>query len=310
MSPNSIDKPEVEDLLSRYVDGELSEREQTEVKRLAANDEVFAERLVRVKKQKELLANLAVESAPPGIPNIVRGALERKFLLNETVAVADEVAGARNLFARHFMTAAIIFVLFGGLLYMVLQVFVSPVEMSEVAVENSTGFENSAVNRRAVVKPLSPVFDSKTPVFSSSLDLSGDDVISMNAFVSKAIFNTDLLDETFKNSHDGVTSYYITADIAKVRVLIDDLSGVWANCKEKTFTAHGVFPGNDVVVEKVTAAQVVAVFRQDEFLNRIEVARDFSDFNAVVGDLGREKRYALADDASETAEDFSPVKPD
>jgi hypothetical protein len=309
MSSTNIDKPEVEDLLSRYVDGELSEREQTEIKRLAANDEVFAERLVSVKKQKELLENLAVESAPPGIPNIVRGALERKFLLNETVAVADEVAGARNLFARHLMTAAIIFVLFGGLLYMVMQVFSPSVEVPEVATENSTGFEYSASNRKAVVKSLPPRFASKAPVFSSSLDLSGDDVISMNAFVSKAIFDTGLLDETFKNSHDGVTSYYITADISKVRTLVDDLSGVWANCKEKTFTAHGVFPGNDVIVKKVTAAQVAAVFRQDEFLNRIEVARDFSDFNAVVGDLAREKRYASADDESESVEDLSPVKP-
>ena len=121
MSPNNIDKPEVEDLLSRYVDGELSEREQTEVRRMAVNDAVFAERLVRMEKQRELLSNMPVESAPEGIANVVRGALERKYLLNETVAVADELAGARNLFARHFMTAAIIFVLFGGLVYMVLQ---------------------------------------------------------------------------------------------------------------------------------------------------------------------------------------------
>ena len=200
-------------------------------------------------------------------------------------------------------------VLFGGLLYMVMQVFVSPVEMPDVAIENSITSGGSASNRRAVVKPVSPVYDGKTPVFSSTLDLIGDDVISMNAFVSKVIFDTGLLDDTFPNSHEGVTSYYITADIAKVRTLIDDLSGIWANCKEKTFTAHGVFPGNDVVVKKATAAQVAAVFRQDEFLNRIEVARDFSDFNAVVGDSDREKRYASADGESETFEGLSPVKP-
>ena len=50
MSHHNIDKPEIEDMLSRYIDGELSERERTELKRMAVNDDEFAARIVRAKK--------------------------------------------------------------------------------------------------------------------------------------------------------------------------------------------------------------------------------------------------------------------
>lgn len=309
MTQHNIDKPEIEELLSHYIDGELSEREQTEVRRMAANDERFAERLIRMQKQKELLENLPVESAPDGITDVVRGALERKFLLNQTPAAADGVAGARNLFARHAMTAAIIFVLFGGLLYLVMQVFRPPADMPNVAIKLSPAIETIALRKRSPIKPMLSRYDSKVPEFSASLEVTSSDAITMNAFIKKVIFNKGLDDDTFKNSNDGVTNYYITADIKKIRALVADMSDVWANSQGKTFTAHGIFPGTDVVVKNVTAAQVVAVFRQDEFLDRIEVARDFSDFNAVVGNSERAELYAANDETGRMKE-LLPVKPE
>ena len=115
----------------------------------------------------------------------------------------------------------------------------------------------------------------------------------MNAFISKVIFNENLLSDTFKNSHEGVTSYYVTTDITKLRALLNGLTSGWENCEDAKLTAYGILPGTEVVIENTTSAQVVAIFKQDDFLNRIEVARDFSDFNTVVGTSEETESYAL-----------------
>jgi hypothetical protein len=132
----------------------------------------------------------------------------------------------------------------------------------------------------------------------------------MNAFISKAIFNKNLLNDTFKNSHDGVTSYYLTTDITKLRALLDGLGGGWDRCEQAKLTAHGILPGTDVVVENATSAQVIAIFKQDNFLNRIEVARDFSDFNAVVGTSENVEAYALVDKQNDNGMILAPAIPE
>ena len=295
MSHHNIDNTHIEDLLSRYVDGELSERERTELKRMAVNDEKFAERIVRAKKQKELLNNIPVESAPAGISDAVRLSLERKFLLNGMPESTNETAGARYLFSRRLMTAAIIFVLCGGLLYMVMQVFMKPAGLSGPPISTSRPASITAPEKKlpAETSPTTPV--AQAHVFSASLDLTSKDAISMNAFISKAIFSEGLLNETFKNSNDGVTSYYVTTDITKLRALLNGLASGWNQCEQAKLTAYGILPGTDVVVENTTAAQVIAIFKQEEYLNRIEVARDFSDFNAVIGTSEDSEAYVLRD---------------
>lgn len=309
MSHHNIDKPEIEEMLSRYIDGELSERECTEIKRMAVNDEKFSARIVRMKNQKELLGNLPVEIAPAGIADAVKLSLERKFLLNGTPASTNEMAGARYLFSRRLMTAAIIFILFGGLLYMVLQVIIPPADISEVVID-APAPRMAAPEIKLPAKPFSPALDVEPHVFSASLDLTSKDAITMNAFISKVIFNENLLNNTFKNSHDGVTSYYVTTDITKLRALLDGLVSGWDKCEQAKLTAYGSLPGTDVVVENTTAAQVVAIFRQDEFLGRIEVARDFADINAVIGASEESDSYALGNGQNDNDIFRIPVIPE
>ena len=59
-----MNKSEINELLSAYIDDELVERQQNEVKRLIQNDERVAEQLMHLRKQKELLAALPIVSAP------------------------------------------------------------------------------------------------------------------------------------------------------------------------------------------------------------------------------------------------------
>jgi hypothetical protein len=276
---------------------------------MAANDEKFAARVVLAKKQKELLGNMPVEPAPAGIADAVKLSLERKFLLNGTPTSTNETAGARHLLVQRLMTAAIIFVLFGGLLYMVMQVFITPPNLHGPAINPSPPINLVTAEKKPTPKLSPAVSDADPHVFSASLDLTSKDTISMNNFISQVIFSENLLNDTFKNSQDGDTSYYVTTDITKVRALLVTLSGGWDKCEGAKFTAYGIFPGTDVVVENTTSAQVIAIFKQDNFLNRIEVARDFSDFNAVVGASGNTGSYAMKDKQDDSSIFLRPIEP-
>jgi hypothetical protein len=126
-------------------------------------------------------------------------------------------------------------------------------------------------------------YGNSVEVFSVSLELKSADSSDINNHISKIVYVSDMLDDTFKDKQDNVTYYYVTADIEKVRVLLEELSPVWSKCKQAKLTALGSEDKSDVVIENATAAQTLAIFKQDKLADRIDVARDFADFNAVVG---------------------------
>ena len=98
-----MDKAKIEDLLSAYVDDELSPRERTEVKRLVRNDKKLADQLRRLEKQKELMLAMPVVSAPQGMVQDVKGAVERKALLGKAPETKQVRDGHRDLQARRMM---------------------------------------------------------------------------------------------------------------------------------------------------------------------------------------------------------------
>jgi len=57
----------IEQLLNGFIDGQLTPREQTELKRLMRNDAQLEKRLAQLQKCRMLLASLPVEKAPDGL---------------------------------------------------------------------------------------------------------------------------------------------------------------------------------------------------------------------------------------------------
>ena len=92
-----MNKSDMEDLISGYIDGELSQRQVTEVKRLIRHDEGFAEEYRRLERQKELLGALGVEHAPAEMLEEIKRHLAKRHSAAHYGAIADESAGARHL---------------------------------------------------------------------------------------------------------------------------------------------------------------------------------------------------------------------
>ena len=59
-----MNKSDIEELISGYLDDRLSKRQHTEVERLLQHDTIFAQKLARIEKQRELLKSMPKVAAP------------------------------------------------------------------------------------------------------------------------------------------------------------------------------------------------------------------------------------------------------
>ena len=89
MKPN----PNLDELLSSFMDGELSPRQRTEVQRMAAHDPAVARRLRQLQNCRTLFCSLPPAEAPGDMLEQIRQSLERKTLLQEQPVVGPTLRG-------------------------------------------------------------------------------------------------------------------------------------------------------------------------------------------------------------------------
>ena len=110
---NEKEQNEIEELLSLYIDAQLSERTRTEVKRLIQHDEKIAKKLRTMQKTKRLLNELPTEAAPETMAADIQAVLERRFILGQNSPQTDDSAGKRHLLVQRSLAAAVLIGFFG-----------------------------------------------------------------------------------------------------------------------------------------------------------------------------------------------------
>ncbi len=269
-----IDKPELEELLSAYIDDELSERQRTEVKRLIEHDAEAGKELRYLEKQKQLLGALPVVSAPRDMSGGVKTAVERKRMSGAAGRVEARAVGSRRLYARRMLTTAAMILLPVGVLAWVVWTIIMPLSVPNGAnVPVADGDAPSEdVRSVAVSFPL-----------STSLYLTTPQVISMGNFINKAIYKHDLVNFTATiGSEDASKTYTITASRDSIVGLLADLAGVWDKCDSTALTVHGGTLSVHARVEDVTAQQAIALYRADIFEDPLKLAKDFDRMNRFI----------------------------
>ena len=274
-------KQNIDELLSGCVDGELSKRNYTELKRLMEHDPELAEKFSQLKKQKRLLNALPVETAPEGLFDAVIASQERKFILNEYSAASGEVEGVKYLMFRRALTAAVILVLFGGLIGLIVHI-VSPV--SQVAPQDyASDIKAPEVDLVPVTPGLveNPVTaNADATYFRASLDLKTEQAIAMNDFIMKAIFNRDLNDFVDPREIEGTSSTIrIVCGIDGIVALLGDIQAEWDRCKEANLSVYDHALAKDIVIENISSKNLMKIFNEDKFYARMQIVRDFADFN-------------------------------
>jgi hypothetical protein len=265
------ERANIDELLNGFVDGEISDRQATEVKRLMLHDPAIAARVERIRRQRQLLGALPVDSAPADMAGTVRSMLERRTLLEAASAGKHHVLGSMHLFGRKLAAVAAMLALLGGLGYLVYTV---------IGPERSAGKADIVTIARKPAPDRAAPAGDKTVAAATSIELvlRTDSPTGLNSVVQKAINSCGLLDSATVDRQPLSTAYSLACDKENMTRVLGEISSVWDKVKEKSMTIAS--PGEEAVtIRSVTIAQVAAVIASPDLPSRMASARQFAEVN-------------------------------
>lgn len=275
-------RPEdIEKLLNGYIDGELTTRQLTEVKRLLANDSKLAQRLARLERCKMLISSLPQAEAPVGMFDDIKASLAGRTLLGEKAVAVGERAGARDLFLRKVLTAAAMIALvatLGAVIYTI------------VAPETAPKRPIVADLRPTVPEPPATVLAAAP--FNGRLELKAAAYIEMDASINRAIEENGLVDCISRQREDNRTMYVLSCGRKGLNQLLAQLDKNWQKLDSAAlFVETDVF-GAPVAVDAVTPEQVTQIASRNTLEESIRLAKDFALLNDVAEEMRGKALFA------------------
>ncbi len=290
------DDMNIDELLSGFIDGELTQRQLTEVNRLIAHDPDIAKRLDGLKKCKSLLGSLPSAEAPADMLEDIKLALERRTLLSQSVHSRERLTGARHLLFRQVLSAAAMLALvaiLGAVIYIIVagtgnarhqfasEDLVKPTAKAKPV--KSTGAEKTAPR---------PVVAAVAGGFTGRLELKTNAPVAVNAVIVRAIAENNFL-ENNSQTPDGV--YVLNFSRGDLSLLIADLDNIWSKFDSAVLFIETGQPGSEVAVNSVTAEQVIEIAGQDTLPVQLSMAKDFATLNNVSANLPGKEVLAAVD---------------
>jgi negative regulator of sigma E activity len=267
----------VDELLSSFIDGELTERQRIEVQRLISHDAEAAGRFQRLEKCRMLVNSLPRADAPADMLERVKAGLEARRLTLQQTSVFEQRRGALHLFARKVLTAAAMIGL-ASVLAVVVYTIVAPVETP------NRGGAGVDVTLAGTVAP--------TP-FYASLELEPSSSAAVSAF-NRAI-NDNGLSECFTPATQGSKGVYtLTCSRADFKAFLGDLTDSWDRFGSRTLSVETDRFAERVTIRSVSLSQIAEIVNQNSLDKRLELARDVSLANWMDQLMpGREIEVAL-----------------
>ncbi len=277
MKPN----PNLDELLSSFMDGELSPRQRTEVQRMAAHDPAVARRLRQLQNCRILFCSLPPAEAPGDLLEQIKHTLERKTLLQEHPVSAKRAAGVVQLVFRKLVAAAAMISLLAILGAVVYQV-VAPVP--------GTGSLPMARRESVPLEPAPDEMGGPAPAigvadagFSGRLELRTAAFGSTDAFLRREIRTCGLANVAEAGTGDDQRAYRVTGSREGINRLIASLGGVWQDFDSALLCVESPDGATTpVTIESVTPEQAVAVVGRGTTAETIETAAVYAIMNRVI----------------------------
>jgi len=263
---NEHEKTTLEELLSSYIDGELSERQCNEVKRLVGHSEEAAAMLKQLQKNKALLGSLPRAQAPAHLFENVRASLERSVLLDEYHGKASAKAGIVHLYTRKMIAAAAMIALFAALSVVVYNIVKTDAPPQHITM--NTNWQKTP--EKTIVK--SPI----TSLAKMELQLQTDQATAVNQFLYRNIILDNGLQDsaTIKNDTDR-SVYAISCSQARAQMVLEGLGMIWDKFNGSQLSMEGL----ETPVVNVTIAQAIEIVKEPSAQGQIKLAKDFSAAN-------------------------------
>jgi hypothetical protein len=245
----------IDELLNSYIDGELTERQQIEVRRLISHDAQAAERLSRLEKCRMLVTSLPRAGAPADTLARVKAALQTRRLMSEQSSLVEQRRGAIHLFGRKVLTAAAMLGLvavLGVVVYTILVPVDKPYE------------ERGGLARTVAAGP-----------FYASLELEPSSSAAVSAFQAAVMDNG--LSDCFTPAMEGSRSIYtLTCNRADLNALLGDLTDSWDRFGSRTLSVETDRFAERVTIRSVSLRQIAEIVNKNSLDERLALAREVS----------------------------------
>jgi hypothetical protein len=264
---NEKEHLEKNELISGYIDGQLTPRQITELKRLLAHDSQCQQELEAMERQRQLLQSLPVESAPAGLTQEIQSALERQFILGGSVRHSDKV-GKWGLHLRRMAAAAAMILLPLLALSAVVYTILQPTEQTP----NTSSGPVAAIEKGASASP--------ELLFSAVLQFQTNQPIAANDFIEKKIHTLGLMNFTTPQRQSDRTSYKIVCSRKYVEGLVGELADLWPHSEKASYALLDTSTKKPVRVDGIDAQQTLAMIRLADTSTAAKLAQNISEQNA------------------------------
>jgi hypothetical protein len=249
----------IDELLNGFIDGELTERQQVEVRRLISHDEQIARRLLELQKCKMLVTSLPVADAPAEMLEQVKASLDRQTLVLEEPSGFDRREGLRHLAVRKILAAAAMIGLV-AVLATVVYTIVSP---------------------EGPRTPPPPRTVAAAPVFYGTLKLKPANFMAVNGAINRAIHDSGLSNCLAPETRADKGVYTLSCGRESAKLLLANLRNIWDRLDSAALVVEAERFGQQVVVDSVTVEQVGEIVGEDSLEGRVEAAKDFAASNRI-----------------------------
>jgi hypothetical protein len=256
-------KIEFEELLNAVVDDEATERQKTELKRLAKHDPNIERQLESLRRQKKLINASPIESAPKGLVEDVISVLERRLILGDSISPERTVTGTSHLMMRRLLTTAAMLLLPLGLLSFVIYQIMKPASTGPIDYVSTNKILSQSGSSELAVSSI-PMVVRQLP-FDGILTFRTNQQMTVSNFTEKMIFDLGLMRSTVPSREVDVTTYQITTSPERVAKLMDSLQGVWPRCQQVTLNViDGSEEDNTIDIVDVHAEQVKSLASEED----------------------------------------------
>lgn len=288
----SKDKKNIKELLNAYVDGQLSERRMTEVKRLMDHDPKVAAYVDQIEKCRQIISEIPVTPAPEGIEAAVMERLERKFILDEMGASEKEIQGQKQLYVRRLCAVAAMIVLFGVLGTLVYQVVAPSSTGSRDYAKTEASFDEAEeIKTASEIKPV-----------NYKLVLNTADIKRSTRTVSEFLYADMLAGNTVTNKTDNLHEYKITCSTRQAENLMVELQSVIDGFIDAQFILNpDSIQSYQIAFDKTNYANAISLINTENEDLRLERAAKYASVDS--------DQTMLAKSSEIDADSLEPVKP-
>ncbi len=104
----------------------------------------------------------------------------------------------------------------------------------------------------------------------------------MTSFIKKLVFTHNLNDFVDPPENEGTSSTIrFACGIDSIVDLLADLQVEWDKCRQADLSVYDHALAKEIVIENISPRQLMNVFTEDKFYTRMQIAKDYADFNRL-----------------------------